>query len=249
MKKLFLLLPAVLLFTGIRAQNLQILDYGTGTPYANGQDIYFYLPPTDINNNMTLHAFWVDIHNQGSATVAYKVKRTIIQQVAGSSPMYCQECGSGLCFTGPISSQYSLAPAASCDWDIRYSVGPTPLGTSVVRYTAFNVANVNDSACIVMHYIVTPAAVPLLSNTTTTLSAPLPNPASGTVALNYTLATGTNATLEIVNLLGEKVVSQSLAANSGTATFDVAEMPAGIYYCNLRSAGQAMVTRKLVVTH
>lgn len=249
MKKLFLLLPAVLLFAGARAQNLQILDYGTGTPYANGQDIYFYLPPTDINNNITLHQFWVDVHNAGMASVAYKVKRDYIQQVAGSTGMYCQECGSGLCFTGPVSSQYTLASAASCDWDIRYNVGPTPLGTSVIRYTAYNVANVNDSACIIMHYIVTPAAVPLLQNSTASLSEPLPNPASGTVALNFTLAQGTNATLEICNLLGEKITAQSLTATNGTATFDVAEMPAGIYYCILRNAGQAMVTRKLVVTH
>lgn len=249
MKKLVLLLSVVFVIAETRAQNLQILDHGSGQPIANGQDLYFYLPATDINNNPTLHQFWVEVHNQGMATVSYKVKRTIIQQVAGSSPMYCQECGSGLCFIGPVSSQYSLAPSASCEWDIQYNVGPTPIGTSVVRYTAFNVANVNDSSCINMHYIVTPNAIPQLNAAGTTLSEPLPNPASGTVALNFTLANGTNATLEIVNLLGEKVTAQSLAANSGTATFDVASLPAGIYYCNLRSPGLAMVTRKLVVTH
>jgi hypothetical protein len=249
MKKVFLMLPAVLLFANANSQNLQILDYGTGTPYANGQNIYQYLPPTDQNNNPTLNMFWVDVHNQGMASVAYKVKRDYIQQVPGSVGMYCQECGSGLCFTGPVSSQYTLASAASCDWDIRYNVGPTPLGTSIIRYTAFNVANVNDSACIIMHYIVTPAAVPLLENSTASLSDPLPNPASGTVQLDYKLAPGTTATLEMMNLLGEQVAAQSLATASGKATFDVAGMPAGIYYCILRSAGQAMVTRKLVVTH
>lgn len=249
MKKLFFLLPAVLLFAGARAQNIQILDHGNGQPIANGQDLYFYLPATDANNNPTLHGFWIEVHNQGSSSVAYKVKRTIIQQVPGSSPMYCQECGSGLCFTGAISSQYSLAANASCEWDIKYNVGATPLGTSVIRYTAFNVANVNDSSCINMHYIITPNAVPQFNAIAATLSDPMPNPASETVSLQFTLAQGTNATLEICNLLGEKITAQQLTAASGTAAVDVAEIPAGIYYCILRSAGQALVTRKLVVTH
>lgn len=248
MKKILLSIALVLPFAAAQSQSLEIKDYGSGAVIPNNQDIYFYLPPTDVNSNPTLHAFWIDVHNLASSSVAYKIKRTIIQQVAGCSPMYCQECGSGLCFTGPMSSQYTLAVGGACEWDIRYNVGPTPLGTSVVRYTAFNTANVNDSTSIVLHYIVTPAAVPAIAAADAFLSEPIPNPASGTVQLQYQLNTAANASLELYNLLGEKIQGQNLANASGNAMFSVAELPAGIYYAVLKQGQNALVTRKLVVT-
>lgn len=82
-----------------------------------------------------------------------------------------------------------------------------------------------------------------------------PNPLRASVSnsdttITFTLSKAANVTLEVYNMLGEKVTTLVKGAKSAGAhavSFDAASLPSGIYFYTL-TAGDLKQTRKMVIT-
>ncbi|HET7818656.1 MAG TPA: S8/S53 family peptidase [Bacteroidia bacterium] len=74
-----------------------------------------------------------------------------------------------------------------------------------------------------------------------------PNPASSTINFNYNVAES-NATLTIVNTLGETIMTyNTIAKGKNTITMDVSHLSSGTYFYQLK-AGDALLTKKFTIT-
>lgn len=65
-----------------------------------------------------------------------------------------------------------------------------------------------------------------------------PNPTNGASTVEFTLAKGSNVTIEVVNVLGQKVAdiaNNSYAAGSHSVNFDAGKFTTGIYFVNVTS--------------
>jgi len=82
------------------------------------------------------------------------------------------------------------------------------------------------------------------------LGAVSPNPANQSARIPFELNSNEKVEFTLVNMVGERVLSKSMAGKRGenTMNLDVAELPAGIYLYTLQS-GSKKSTRKLVVQH
>jgi hypothetical protein len=76
-----------------------------------------------------------------------------------------------------------------------------------------------------------------------------PNPFNPATTIEFNLAKSGTTTLNVYNLLGQKVVTlvnENLKAGKHTATFDASEFASGIYIYRIHS-GQFMQARKMVL--
>ncbi len=74
-----------------------------------------------------------------------------------------------------------------------------------------------------------------------------PNPATDLVTINYNIATGKNASLRMMSLLGEEVINmENIPAGKNNLTIDVSKFSPGIYFYQLRS-GETSLTKKMMV--
>lgn len=71
-----------------------------------------------------------------------------------------------------------------------------------------------------------------------------PNPSTGLFTIESEKII---STIEIVNMLGEKIYSSQL--NSEKATIDLSKKTKGIYFLSMMSEGKVMAVKKLIVTH
>jgi hypothetical protein len=82
------------------------------------------------------------------------------------------------------------------------------------------------------------------------LGAVSPNPANQSARIPFTLSSNEKVDFTMVNMVGERVMSKSIAGKRGenSMTIDVAELPSGIYLYTVQS-GSKKSTRKLVIQH
>ena len=77
-----------------------------------------------------------------------------------------------------------------------------------------------------------------------------PNPFRGSTELRFSLASDGRATLSLYNAGGQLVrslVDQELAAGAHSVELNAGELPAGVYFANLR-VGAESVTRTVVLS-
>jgi hypothetical protein len=79
------------------------------------------------------------------------------------------------------------------------------------------------------------------------LSAVFPNPASNQVSINYNISQ-TQSTIEIKNLLGQVQRVLPVVAGSKNINISVADMPEGIYFVTLKSGGNIIDTKRLMIS-
>ncbi|HET6989685.1 MAG TPA: GEVED domain-containing protein [Bacteroidia bacterium] len=99
--------------------------------------------------------------------------------------------------------------------------------------------------------IVAPSAVNEISSSSLAMTL-FPNPANATTNISYTLSKNSAVTMEIFNMVGEKVAVLENAneqIGNHTTTLDVSDMnlSSGIYFIVLK-AGETTETRKLIVS-
>lgn len=77
-----------------------------------------------------------------------------------------------------------------------------------------------------------------------------PNPFNPTTTISFTLPTTANVTLEVFNMLGQRVstlaVNKTMAAGQHSVAFDAANMPSGMYLYRL-STGSFTSTKKMML--
>ncbi|HOK22096.1 MAG TPA: T9SS type A sorting domain-containing protein, partial [Bacteroidales bacterium] len=113
------------------------------------------------------------------------------------------------------------------------------LGTSIIRYTFFDMNNATDSASMIAVYVATPVGIEELVENNNLLL--YPNPTSGIANLNLDL--GKDFTIEIFNSLGAKVLQENIISNS----IDLSLLPEGIYYYRIKENNQIKTNNVLVI--
>jgi hypothetical protein len=79
------------------------------------------------------------------------------------------------------------------------------------------------------------------------LDAPTPNPARETAQLSYAVGERTQATLDLYNVLGERVSTVYAGTQLYTARIDVSALSSGVYMLRLTAGGQSATQRLVVV--
>ncbi|MGB4665324.1 MAG: T9SS type A sorting domain-containing protein, partial [Bacteroidales bacterium] len=113
------------------------------------------------------------------------------------------------------------------------------LGTSIIRYTFFDMNNTTDSASMIAVYVATPVGIEELVENNNILL--YPNPTSGIANLNLDLEK--DFTIEIFNSLGAKVLQENIISNS----IDLSLLPEGIYYYRIKENNQIQTNNVLVI--
>ncbi len=80
------------------------------------------------------------------------------------------------------------------------------------------------------------------------ISQNYPNPASGATVIDVNVAESATATIEVINMVGQKVFETSQDMNAGTNTvqLNVADYASGVYFYTV-TIGNAKETRKMIV--
>lgn len=242
MKKIFLLtIFALAAFKGSFAQEITISR--GGVDYTNGTiDAWFDISDYPGNNAYTFHGFTVK--NTGSASKTLRMMRQEVTLLQGTSNYFCWEA----CYSPSTdTSTGNVTLNAGGEFlDMYLDYAPSgQIGESVVRYILQNVANLNDTASILVRFNATPTSISELT-AVPKLNSLYPNPANNNVTVNFAVNPG-QASLEVKNVLGQVQRVTPIVAGSKSANLNIADLPSGIYFVTLKSNGNIIDTKRLVI--
>lgn len=253
MKKLILISALFAFIFSINAQSL-VLHQGTQL-LTNDQEITF---PVDIGLDMLgAPTTSIKVENTTNDYVLVKVKKTIIDTVAGSKNSFCWgQCFSPTVYTSPNSKIIHENETDEESFYAEYWPNGTA-GITSVRYTFYIYnseitdpdANYTDSVSVIMHFVVGPTSVEQYPMANSILSNARPNPASSFTNIPYSLPSSFSGEAQIIikNLLGSNVYNESLNNSNGKIFINTADFEPGIYFYSLVVNGQTHSTKKLIV--
>lgn len=234
MKKIYtfiiLLIPSLFAFS----QNSLKLYYNNNL-LANDDSIYFFMD----SSQYTAQYVQLAVENISDNNLNVKVKKTEISVVPGTENSFCWV----QCYDASVlvSTQYITIPAHSINTNDFYGeyYPKGHLGTSIIRYTFFDMNNATDSASMIAVYVATPVGIEELVENNNILL--YPNPTSGIANLNLDFEK--DFTIEIFNSLGAKVFQENIISNN----IDLSLLPEGIYYYRIKENNQIKTSTILVI--
>lgn len=121
-------------------------------------------------------------------------------------------------------------------------------GSSRVRFTFYNTANLDDTLSFIVNFTVGYVGLPEVAINTPEISNAYPNPAASNINFDYKLpATITRASIKVTNLLGTIIDNVVLEKTEGKISLNVNNLKNGIYFYSLMINNSATTTRKFVV--
>jgi len=189
------------------------------------------------------------VKNISALSKDIRVKYDVISEISGSENSYCW----GLTCIDPP------APSPSTDMVI---VDPDEsklfqgecfhhgnFGTTIIRYTFFDLANPNDSISFTAEFHITPTSIKELTDKIQFSNA-YPNPANDICNFNYEIPTGIeNTQLVIYNLIGSSMLQENNLQQKGTIKINTSTYPEGIYFYSLIVENKTLFTKKFIVRH
>jgi len=227
---IILLIPSLFAFS----QNSLRLYYNSEL-LGNDDSIYFFMD----SSQYTAQYVQLAVENISDNNINVKVKKTEISVVPGTENSFCWV----MCYDASVlvSTKYITIPAHSMNstdfYGEYYPKGH--LGTSIIRYTFFDMNNAVDSASMIAVYVATPVGIEELVENNNILL--YPNPTSGIANLNLDLKN--DLTLEIFNSLGAMVLQENFLNNS----IDLSLLPEGIYYYRIKENNRIKTNNILVI--
>lgn len=158
----------------------------------------------------------------------------------------------GLCFTTNISQN----PAS-----FNRTIDPGETDTAIVHvypdldgytrsgaitYVLFDYFNTTDSVAFDVNFQVNGVPISTQEFDKPEISV-YPNPADDFLRVQYSVAEGSDNSFELINLVGAKVYQQKLDAQQSELELDLTSLNPGVYFYTLKSDGEALVSRKLVI--
>lgn len=118
------------------------------------------------------------------------------------------------------------------------------------EYCFTNADNAQDQTCVTITFDTQNVGIEdVFTSDNSGISEAYPNPAISNVRMNYSLEQGWNdATIDVYSMLGSKVRTLGINEKSGTVNVDVSSLPAGMYFYTLNVDGDAISTKKMLVT-
>ena len=231
----------------VRSQSLQLVQLSDSLPIANGYTF-------NIAANDPQVVFEVIVKNVSANSLSTKVRRTILSATAGQDMYFC--FGS-TCYT-PSTAVSNNAVTIAGGQQLPNGVGTYGIrtefdnngvvGSSTVKYTAFDVANTSDTAVLYITYNVTAVGVETF-NSSASVSNAFPNPATEQIKISHNISGSfTNSAIKIYNALGTIVKTVPVTSARSTSQIDVSDLQEGFYFYTLVSNGKNSATKKFVVS-
>ena len=185
----------------------------------------------------------VRVTNITSRTLVVKVSRTILSEVNGSTNNMCWGVN---CYTPTTSitpSGDSIEPnGTNTTFVADYNPNNTE-GTSRIKYCFFVNGSATDSVCTIMTFS-TVTSAKAKANLLQMVASP--NPCSDVLNLTF-VAQDEAARLDMFNLLGQKVISQNIAAGTTGTSLRTADLPAGQYFVRFMIGNKSIATTRVSV--
>lgn len=237
MKKIFTTVFVVFLISGVFSQKVLELYTVQDSLISNGDTIMISGTPQTSEL-----VSYVKVKNITSNTLEVTCRKWIITPVQGTNNVFCW---ANLCYPPNVSeSQVMYIQGNTVVSDFSGHYYPNGIsGISVILYT-FDPRG-GDTAWIYVKYDATGQSIK--PNSTSQLYKPYPNPASKEVYVPINVINAKNATIEVYDLLGKKVMVQPVRNNSGIASISVSQLKDGIYFIQLLADGKIVGTEKIVV--
>jgi hypothetical protein len=245
MKKnlLFTLSVMFLLSTAAKSQSLQISD-NSGT-LANGTILHVWGDSSYLN----IMKVYLTVKNISTGSVTVKSKKIENSLVPGAEVLFCFH---GNCFPSTIFTSLTQSTLAPNAHDTTFTGEYKPdgqIGESIVTFVFFNVANINDSAWVIVHFHSTVLGYNNFLSSNTTISNPYPNPASNFTSFNYTLPnTSDKAKLVLTNILGS-VIKEINITGDGKLTINTSDLNDEVYFYSFFVNDRLIQTKKLIIQH
>lgn len=223
----------------VSAQSLQLEL--NGTVYADGETIQ-----CTYVEEWGEYVQHMQVRNLSTSDVGVNIQKEVLDGLDGTIISFCW----GSCYTEEIDVSprpVTVAASTLSDEDLSFHViFADVVGHVLVRYTAFNADQPDDKVSINVVFANdgTGASEKQVKGS---LGHAYPNPASSVVRFNYDVPMSDNAIVSVYNLLGQEVMSERLDSTHGQASFSVADLNEGIYFCKLTVNGQVMKTEKFIV--
>ena len=223
----------------VSAQSLQIeLD---GTVYADGETLQ-----CTYVEEWGEYVQHLQVRNLSSSDIDVMVTKEVIEDLDGTDVSFCWgSCYSSETVTSP--RPVIVGGGTLSDEDLSLHVYFFDVvGKVVVRLTVFDGAQPDNKVSV--NIIVANDGTGVAEKQQKgTLGHAYPNPASSVVCFNYDVSMADNAVVSVYNLLGQEVMSERLNSTHGQASFSVADLNEGIYFCKLMVNGRVMKTEKFIV--
>jgi hypothetical protein len=243
MKKIILIL-VVILIAGVNVFSQNLTLSNSTNIYANGSTIH-----VNGDTNQTLYSY-IFITNGSASNMSVKLKKKHISVIPGTDNYMCW---GGTClpdtsiYLFPYPTVINAGATNTSDFSgdyYPYSHG----GTSKIRYTFYNMNQVNDSVCFFVDYIVPDVGINELNPVTA--SEIYPNPADNATFLSYSISSkfGT-AEFRLIDLLGNKVQVIPIFNMDGKIKINTENLHSGIYFYSMMLDGRSIFTKKLIVRH
>ena len=191
---------------------------------------------------------FVGYANVGDTDILFRVKRENIEMVNGAEAQFCI---AGICYGGTLSAAIPLAagasvPASEANNALHASYMAPTDGSSIVKYTFFNVEDTTDAVYFFIHY--TPETS-IQSLTASTLHC-YPNPTTGMVNVQFTMNNKQweNVEIQVFDVYGRllQTVETCHGASLQTTQIDLSHYATGIYLVRWVNGGKVVAVRKVV---
>lgn len=246
MKKLLLLIPALLYSLTFSAQNTIAITDIDGLPVANGA---LFEASTTVGGLPDQYDF--TIKNISGTTNNYNIIRidnALNKSSVDTASAYF--CFGAACFPATTTitpTPYTLASNGTQALKM-YLQEASVQGYSSVTYKVLNAADNNDMMYFTMSYN-SPLSVHENSVVFMSVSNIYPNPVNHNAHIKLKSSVNIkSAEVKIINTLGTVVSSTHAELNIGenTVNMDAENLPSGIYFCTI-SSGKNKIVKKFIV--
>ena len=236
MKKIYLLLIVTSFFAAkLNAQSFSLINLNN---VLQGNTSSFQIEGT------------VDVVNNSGFDKNVMMFRKINNLAPGHESLFCwgincygSATDTSVYFEAMPSGGTSLARADLNTWNFP--------GVSYVTYCWYDSDDPSDSVCLEFTYNILPTGIAEHSNTSSDfVSLPHPNPADGSTVIIYHLKNqDADSKIVFYNVIGSKVLEVKLEGSKQNMQVNTSSFQEGVYYYSLISAGKAISTNKLIVSH
>ncbi|MCK5776194.1 MAG: T9SS type A sorting domain-containing protein [Bacteroidales bacterium] len=209
----------------------------------NGQNIDVNVIDLDAFETVS-HEYFV--RNNSTSAIDIKMRQEPVSLIEGAEFSFCF----GSCFPpGTNETPHSVKV------DAETTVGTSGIftghyhahgnsGNSIIRYTYFNVSNLNDTLSFTITF---QDATGIANVDENAVINAFPNPTSDILYISYDLKMMTNGYLNVYDALGKKVIVQEINSSNGQIELNVSDLPQGIYLYNFQSGNMKSKTYKLLI--
>ncbi len=249
MKKLVLILALNIFVISLKAQ-LKIIDPTTSVEVLNSYSV-------QISPGSPTHSFDFEILNEYSTSKTIKIKRYLLQYTSGQDVYYCFGTNCYNASTNPVfipTQNVTLAsggmlPNGAGTYGLKTDFDDNNvIGTSLVRYTLYDINNTSDSVSFTINYEVNSVGLKQNESLKYSMNPCMPNPAKQYTNIYYEIKNNEgNSKLILFDILGNNVREIRLTESNGIQKIDLNGLNEGIYFYTLHINGKNMVSRKLIV--